>query len=107
MAESLTYAPECAPALLADARAGAPWRAMLGLAEPSSRLLEAIDSLGRVLQAATPPGGVPTCTSLLGAVDEHSREAGLDGLICRVVRSTFEQAWVDRSPRIAAHVDAR
>ena len=107
MAESLTYAPECAPALLADARAGAPWRAMLGLAEPSSRLLEAIDSMGRVLQAATPPGGVPTCTSLLGAVDEHSREPGLDGLICRVVRATFEHAWADRSPRIAAHVDAR
>jgi hypothetical protein len=96
MAEALTQAPECAAALVDDARAGAPWRAMLGLAEPSSRVVQAIDSLGRVLRAATPPGGQPTFESVLVAADEHLREPGVDGLVRRVVRSTLEQAWSRR-----------
>jgi hypothetical protein len=92
MAEALTEAPACAKAVVDDARAGAPWRPMLGLAEPPSRVVEAMDSLGRVLRAATPPGGLPTFESVLGAVDEHLRDPGVDGLVRRVVRSTLEQA---------------
>jgi hypothetical protein len=92
MAEALTQAPERAAAVVADARAGAPWRAMLGLAEPSSRLVEAIESLGGVLRGATPPGGVPTFESVLTALEEHLREPGLDGLVRRVVQSTLERA---------------
>ena len=57
LAEALAYTPARAQAVLADARPGAPWRRDLGIAEPSPRLSDAIDSIERALSAATPAGG--------------------------------------------------
>src|SRR5262249_45355503 len=37
LAETLAFGPERVSELLADARAGAPWRAALGIVEPSAR----------------------------------------------------------------------
>jgi hypothetical protein len=50
VAEMVAHAPERIEPLMAEARAGAPWRAALRLPDPSHRLSEAIDLLGRVVQ---------------------------------------------------------
>jgi hypothetical protein len=47
VAEALTYAPERLDAVAADAL-GAPWRAALGISEPSSRLEEALRLMCRI-----------------------------------------------------------
>jgi hypothetical protein len=92
LAEALAYTPARAEAVLAAARRGAPWRADLGIAEPSTRLSDAIDSIERALSAATPPGAAPSLDALLLAVrDGQPGESALDGLARRVLRSTLEQ----------------
>ena len=68
LTEALAYAPGRAQAVLGDARSGAPWRAELGIAEPSARLSDAIDSMHKALSASTPPGGPPSLDALLFAV---------------------------------------
>ena len=70
--EALAYTPARAQAVLADARPGASWRPDLGIAEPSPRLSDAIDSLERALSAAMPPGGAPSLDALLLAVRRRS-----------------------------------
>jgi hypothetical protein len=58
VSEALAYAPEHLGALMSEAWPGAPWRAGLGLPEPSAPLEAAIDSLGRLLAAVAPgPAG--------------------------------------------------
>src|SRR5262245_8202047 len=53
-AEALAHAPERVATVLAEARPGAEWRPTLGLPEPSDTLGEAIDCLGRALDAGSP-----------------------------------------------------
>jgi hypothetical protein len=92
VAEALAYAPECMETLLADAKAGAPWRAALRIAEPSRQLSGALACLGRAVQAVTPAGGTPTVDALLGSCrEERPDQQRLERLVCRVVRSTIEQ----------------
>ena len=98
VAEALAYTPARAQAVLADARPGAPWRAELGLAEPSSPLSDAIESAERALTAAMPPGRAPSLDPLLFAVrDGRPGESALDTLARRVLRSTLEQLCTRRS----------
>jgi hypothetical protein len=92
VAEALAYAPECVEPLLADARAGAPWRAALRIAEPSPQLSEAIRFMSQAVRAVTPAGREPTLDALhipcrKGRPDEH----GLEALVRRVLRSMLEQ----------------
>jgi hypothetical protein len=107
-AEALAYAPARAQAVLAEARPGAPWRADLGIAEPSLRLRDAIDSIERALSAAMPGGGAPSLDALLLAVrDGQPGESALDSLARRVLRSTLEQLCTRQaeqpdSPHIAS-----
>jgi hypothetical protein len=92
VAEALAYTPARAQAVLADARPGAPWRLDLGIAEPSPRLSDAIDSIERALSAATPSAGAPSLDALLLAVrDAQPAESALDKLARGVLRSTLEQ----------------
>lgn len=56
--------PQCVESLLADAHAGAPWRAALSIAEPSAPLSEAVRLLERAVRTVTPPGGEPTLDEL-------------------------------------------
>jgi hypothetical protein len=92
LAEALAHAPVLAEAVLADARPGAPWRADLGIAEPSAPLSDAIDSIGRALNEATPDDGPPSLDALLSAVrDGHPGGSPLDRLTCSVLRSALEQ----------------
>jgi hypothetical protein len=92
VAEVLANAPERMEPLMADAKAGAPWRAALRVADLSPRLSEAIDLLGRVVQEVAPSG--TTFDSLIGSCQEHRPlpgEPGLESLVRRVLRSTLDQ----------------
>jgi hypothetical protein len=92
VAEVLAYAPERANAVLAEARAGARWRATLGLPDPSPRLSEAIDSMHQAVRAVAPAGGAPTFDALLlAAGQDPPGERPLDGLVRRALLSMLEQ----------------
>lgn len=89
VAETLAAEPKRLPDLLADARAGAPWRTALNIAEPTPRLGEAVDIVERIVRTS---GNPPTFDALLAAVTAHAPdEPKLDGLVRRVLRSTLEQ----------------
>jgi hypothetical protein len=91
-AEALAQAPECVEGLLADANAGAPWRATLRVAEPSQPLVDALLCLSEVIRAAAPPDGPPTTDALLSACREDQPDRPrLERLVRRVARSTIEQ----------------
>jgi hypothetical protein len=92
VAETLAHAPERITALVEDVRPGAAWRSELGIAEPSQRLVEAIESLNEIMQAAAQAAGTPTFDEVLAAVREDpSGEQPLDQLVRAVLRSTLEQ----------------
>ncbi|MGY4769740.1 hypothetical protein ACXC9Q_22705 [Kribbella sp. CWNU-51] len=92
VAETLAHAPERLPALIADLRPGAPWRSELGIAEPSQRLVGAIDSLTHTMRAAARTAGTPTFDAVLAAVrEDRAGEQPLDELVRAVLRSTLEQ----------------
>ena len=82
VAEALAYAPARAQAVLADARPGAPWRRDLGIAEPSARLSDAIDSIERALSAAIPPAArrhSTRCSSRSGTITRRRVRARQTG----------------------------
>jgi hypothetical protein len=92
VAEILALDPERVEAALVDAGGGAPWRAALGVAEPSPRLSEAITVMGWTVRAATAAGGRRPLDRLLAAVrDGRTDEGRLEALVRRVLRSTLEQ----------------
>jgi hypothetical protein len=55
VAEALAYAPSRVAAVLSDAAAGSPWRATLGLNEPSDPLRKAIQLMDDVVSNTAPP----------------------------------------------------
>ena len=93
MAEAAAYAPERIDAVLADAHADATWRAEFGLPQPSPRLADAMESLGRVVRAATDvPPGTPRCDEMLTAVgNDHPGEGKLDRLVRRSLLAMLEE----------------
>ena len=75
--------------MLAEASSGAQWRDTLELAQPSARLGEAIDSMGRAVRTFDHP---PTFDALVAALaEDRPGELELDGLVRRVVLSMLEQ----------------
>jgi hypothetical protein len=91
VAEVLAYAPERLDAVLAQARTDASWRGELGLPQPSARLSEAIDAIGRVVSAATPPDGATNFDALLAVAADDRHAAGLDGVVRRVLLAMLEE----------------
>ena len=92
VSETAAYAPERTDLLLAAARAGAPWRAELGLPEPSPRLADAIESLGRAARATPLPAGASSFDDLLAAVqDDRTGEGTLDNVVRQALLSTLEE----------------
>jgi hypothetical protein len=78
--------------VLAEARSGAVWRSGFGIADPSARLCDAIDSIERALGAATSGAGASSLDALLFAVrDGQPGESAFDMLARGVLRSTLEQ----------------
>jgi hypothetical protein len=98
VAEALAYAPEQAEAVLADAQPRAPWRAALGLPEPSPQLTKAFVSVQQSVRAATPAAGRPTLDAVLESV-RHNRpsEHEFERLAHRVLRSALEQRQMRRT----------
>jgi hypothetical protein len=90
VAEALAYAPSRVAAVLSDAAAGSPWRATLGLDEPSDPLRKAIQLMDDVVSntAATSDH----LDAILAAVsdDSASAEDTLTGLVRRVLLAALE-----------------
>jgi hypothetical protein len=100
VSEVAAYAPERIDALLTEARAGA-WRAELDLPEPSTRLADAMESLGRVVRAPAAPTGAPVFDEMLSAVSaDRPGEGTLDGLVRRVLLAMLEERGTRRSSRM-------
>jgi hypothetical protein len=92
VSEAAAYAPDRVGELLAEARAGTPWRAELGLPEPSPRLDDAIEALSRVARAVAAPARTSLFDALLTAADEdHPDEGTLDALVRHVLLSMLEE----------------
>jgi hypothetical protein len=92
VSEAASYALERIDALLAQARAGATWRAEFGLPEPTPRLADAMESLGRVARAAASSPGIPLHDALLTVASEDSSgEERLDRMVRRALLSMLEE----------------
>ena len=98
VSEAAAHGPEHIDALLAEARAGASWRAALGLPEPSARLTEAMEALDRFVRAAAVPPGAPVFDAILTAAgQDRPGEGTLDGLVRRVLLAMLEERGTRRS----------
>ncbi len=95
VSEAAAFAPERIDLLLASARPGAAWRAELGLPEPSPRLVDAIESLGRLAQAVPLQAGSSSFDDLLTAAEEDHPGGNID----RVVRHTLLAMLEERRSR--------
>jgi hypothetical protein len=92
VAEALACAPERVEAALAAADARAPWRAALGIEEPSERLSRAIGWMSRAVQTATAANGDTPLDALLLAVrDGQPGEPGPESLARRALEAALEQ----------------
>jgi hypothetical protein len=90
VAEALAYAPSRIAAILGDAAAGSPWRAELGLDEPSDPLRKAIQLMAGMVSntaAANDP-----LEAILATVSDDSARAddALTGLVRRVLLAALE-----------------
>jgi len=92
VSEAAAYAPDRISQLLAEAGAGATWRAELGLPEPSDRLAHAIESLVRLVHSAPSPDGTSSFDALLAAAgEEPPGEITLDRVVRRSLLSMLEE----------------
>ena len=91
VAEGVACAPDRVEDVMADAHGGAPWRADLGIAEPSPRLSEAFQFVTQAVKGAASSDGSLSLDALLAEVTDQVGEEGLDRLARRVLRSTLEQ----------------
>jgi len=101
VSEAAAYAPERIDAVLAEAHGDATWRAAFGLPEPSPRLADAMESLGRVVRAAEVPPGTPLLDGLLTAASkDHPGEGRLDGLVRRSLLAMLEERGTRQSTQV-------
>jgi hypothetical protein len=91
LAEALMYDPECVEALLTDAQGNTPWRAKLGIAEPSLQLSRAIYFVSQAVRGASQNGNLDLDVLHISLLEDRWSEDALDRLACRVLRSTLEQ----------------
>jgi hypothetical protein len=90
VAEALAYAPSRVAAVLGDAIAGSPWRAALGLNEPSDPLRKAIQLMNDVVSSTAATSD--HFGAILAAVsdDNASAEDALTALVRRVLLAALE-----------------
>jgi hypothetical protein len=91
LAEAVESAPDRVEDVLADAPAGAPWRAELGIAEPSTALGEAFAAITRATREVPATESTPMLDSFIPALDGARDEEGIDRLARKVLRSALEQ----------------
>jgi hypothetical protein len=90
--EAVSHAPKRTGQVLADGRPGAPWRAAMGLPEPSGRLGAAIELMAQVVGALDVADGESTSDVLLAAdAQDPPDEAPLHGLVRRVLLAMLEE----------------
>jgi hypothetical protein len=89
VAEALAASPDQLSTILDDARAGAPWRRQLGVAEPSADLASALEDLAGMVVSDT-----PTVEAVLAGMDE--RRGGGD--CCQLVRAVLRSKLGRRGP---------
>ena len=82
VAEALAASPDQLNTILDDARAGAPWRRQLGVAEPSADLASALEDLARMVVS-----GTPTVEAVQATMDERPRGGNRGHLVRAVLRS--------------------
>jgi hypothetical protein len=87
VAEALAASPDRLNTVLDDARAGAPWRRQLRIAEPSAELASALEELARTVVS-----GTPTAEAVLAAMDERPRGGDYGHLVRAVLRSKLGPA---------------
>jgi hypothetical protein len=103
VAEAVSHAPERTAKVLAEAGHGAPWRAAMGLPEPSGPLAAAIESMEQAVGALDVADGESTPDALLAAAAQDSAdEDPLDGLVRRVLLAMLEERRT-RRPGTSAH----
>jgi hypothetical protein len=92
-AEALAHVPERAAAVVADAGAGAGWRATLGLPEPSEPIIGAIDCLEKTVRATSSLSGEPpSLKEMVSALrGDPPDETDLQGLVRRVLAAMLEE----------------
>ena len=98
VSEASAYAPQRIDALLAEARAGAAWRAELGLPEPSAQLSEALDSLAGLVGAAVAPADAPRFDVLLTHAGEDRTDEGPSERLARRVLLAMLEERATRQP---------
>jgi hypothetical protein len=102
VAEALAHGPDRIAAVLAAAHAEAPWRTVMGLAQPAARLAEAIDSLHRFVLANATSDDQPAYDAILAAAGRDSQdEERLDGTVRRVLLSMLEERKTRRPAQTA------
>ena len=90
--EVVSHAPERTADVLAEGRPATPWRAAMGLPQPSGRLAAAIRSMEQAIGALDVPDGEPMWDALLAAAAQDSPdEEPLDGLVRRVLLAMLEE----------------
>jgi hypothetical protein len=87
VAEALATSPDQLNTVLDDARAGAPWRRQLGVAEPAADLASALEDLARMVAS-----GPPTVETVVAAMDERPRDGDYGHLVRAVLRSKLRPA---------------
>lgn len=90
VAEALCTPERDVDAVLADAAANAPWRATLGLTEPSSALGIAIATMAALIRTIT-DGDLPIDEFLLRLRDAGPSDQGTERLVHGVLRSALEE----------------
>ena len=90
LAEALTYAPRCVKSLLGDASGDTPWRARLGIPEPSLQLDDALHFLEQAVLSAT--ANPPTWEAVHTICSEpRQAECELQTFVRRVLRLAIER----------------
>jgi hypothetical protein len=82
VAEALAASPDQLNTILDDARAGAPWRLQLGVAEPSADLASALEDLAGMVVS-----GTPTVEAVLAGIDERPGRGEYGHLVRAILRS--------------------
>jgi hypothetical protein len=104
VSEAAAYAPERLDGLLAEARAGGSWRVELGVPEPSPRLADALESLGRLTDLVAASANASLFDALLmAAAEANPGEGTLDGLVRHALLAMLEE----RRSRQPSQVDDR
>jgi hypothetical protein len=97
LSEALVYDRESVEALLAHAQGNSPWRAKLGIPDPSPQLSKAIYFIGKGVRAVASLNGDLTLNAVhISLLEDGSAEDALDRLARRVLRSTLEQVALNR-----------